>query len=474
MEFCLKKKYFDEFKSMQEPNGDEDSANYVLVAADEEMFLCDECPSNSHRWIADTGASHHMTNDESGLVNKVVPKEVKTVKVGNGTLVSVVYTSDFRGYYLDENRNFKRITIKGVSYSPEFCAAKLFSITKALDKGMRVSNEGKTIMLTDDKTKICFDKYFTTVNGYLAYTELYVTPIHYACIATTPRTMKIQDFHDRLGHPHFEILKDTAKKMAIQLKGSILPCRACALAKARQGDVNKWNSNRTDVPGQRIYYDISSIQSQSLSGSRYWLLMVDEATRYKISRFIKTKDDLAKTVSTVLRTLNSNNKTVKYVRSDNAGENSKVEKYCEDMQVKDITFEYTAPYTPQQNGIVERSFAFLYNRVRAMVNLAGFDLGTRKKFWAECALMATDLDNIQVKGTSSSYERFHDCEPKIWREEFRPVATLAVVKLPNTRLQKKLKNKGTTVMFLGFTKNHPIGTFHFLNSPPSRLSLVEM
>lgn len=147
---------------------------------------------------------HWSINDETGLMNKVVPKEMKTVKVGNGTMVIVQYTVDLQGYYLDENRNFKKITIKGVSYSPEFCI-KLFSVTIALNKGMQVSNEVRTIILQDNKTKITFDKYITTTNGYLAYTEFYITPIHYATTAIQNKTMNIQDFHNRMGHPHLEI-----------------------------------------------------------------------------------------------------------------------------------------------------------------------------------------------------------------------------------------------------------------------------
>ena len=31
-------------------------------------------------------------------------------------------------------------------------------------------------------------------------------------------------------------------------------------------------------------------------------------------------------------------------------------------------FEFSAPGTPQQNGVVERAFATLYDRVQAMLN----------------------------------------------------------------------------------------------------------
>ena len=37
-----------------------------------------------------------------------------------------------------------------------------------------------------------------------------------------------------------------------------------------------------------------------------------------------------------------------------------------------IVFEYTAPGTPQQNGVVERAFATMLGKTRAIMNGAGF------------------------------------------------------------------------------------------------------
>ena len=38
-----------------------------------------------------------------------------------------------------------------------------------------------------------------------------------------------------------------------------------------------------------------------------------------------------------------------------------------------IIFEYTAPGTPQQNGVVERAFVRMLGKTRAIMNGAGFD-----------------------------------------------------------------------------------------------------
>ena len=63
---------------------------------------------------------------------------------------------------------------------------------------------------------------------------------------------------------------------------------------------------------------------------------------------------------------------VKYLDCNNAGENNALEKFCQQKGLG-ITFEYTAPGTPQQNGRIERKFATLYGRVREILNHAQFD-----------------------------------------------------------------------------------------------------
>jgi hypothetical protein len=72
------------------------------------------------------------------------------------------------------------------------------------------------------------------------------------------------------------------------------------------------------------------------------------------------------------------NKNVKHIRCDNAGENSTLETLLH-KEGFGIIFEYSARSTPQQNGKVERAFATLYGRMRAMMLTARMDLYQRTK-----------------------------------------------------------------------------------------------
>ena len=70
----------------------------------------------------------------------------------------------------------------------------------------------------------------------------------------------------------------------------------------------------------------------------------------------------------------------------------KLKEECDRLNLG-IDFEFTAPNTPQQNGIVEQKFATLYGRGRALLNKAGFNRTMRKGLWAEAARIATLLDS---------------------------------------------------------------------------------
>ena len=66
-----------------------------------------------------------------------------------------------------------------------------------------------------------------------------------------------------------------------------------------------------------------------------------------------------------------------------------------------IDFEYTAPNTPQQNGIVERAFATIYGKARAMMNEANFSQ-KKNMFWAEAVHTCTQIGNILTNSEGKS------------------------------------------------------------------------
>jgi transposase InsO family protein len=105
-------------------------------------------------------------------------------------------------------------------------------------------------------------------------------------------------------------------------------------------------------------------------------------------------------------------KQVKFIRCDTAGENKILEATCKKKGLG-IIFEFTAPGTPQQNGMVERAFATLYGSMRAMMKTAGLTHVQKNELWAECANTATDLNNIVLNNKNTPYQVFFGNDPKL-------------------------------------------------------------
>jgi len=214
-----------------------------------------------------------------------------------------------------------------------------------------------------------------------------------------------QNLHGLLGHPNDGLLAHMAESLNLQLEpkeeGHV--CKHCATSKAQRKKIKKKNvSNLATYTGHRLMIDISSVNVESYGGNKYWLLVIDEFTNHAWSFFIRDRSDTAEVMMRFIRIQRKRgNMTVKIIRCDNSGENQSFEEEALNSTDLNLKFEYTAPYTPEQNGKVERKYQTLYGKTRAMLNTALLPISVRNRCWAQCAALATILDNLTA---SSCYE----------------------------------------------------------------------
>ena len=122
---------------------------------------------------------------------------------------------------------------------------------------------------------------------------------------------------------------------------------------------------------------------------QHWVMLVDEATKYKKSFFLKKKNEQVKPIIDWIRALKARHEIhVKIIRCDNARENKVLETES-DKNDLGIIFEYTAPGTPQQNGVVERAFVTVMGQARTMMNHAGFAMVKRQQLCCEAVHYCT-------------------------------------------------------------------------------------
>jgi transposase InsO family protein len=101
---------------------------------------------------------------------------------------------------------------------------------------------------------------------------------------------------------------------------------------------------------------------------------------------------------------------VKKIRSDNGSEfkNLQVEEYLEEEGIK---HEFSAPYTPQQNGVVERKNRMLIDMARTMLG----EFKTPERFWSEAVNIACHAINrvyLHRLLKKTSYELLTGNKPK--------------------------------------------------------------
>ena len=273
-------------------------------------------------WIGDSGASCHMTNDDTGMF------EVKTIQdeitIENGKPLMATKIGKFKLNIVQKDCSSRDVPLSGVKCVPQ-CFCKLFSITKALEKGLNIGNDGKRIYLKTDNFKMTFDQVFNTATGYILGIKMVqqardITQLN----LNVGKEININRYHELLGHVGIEALKNTANKMDLKLTGKFIKCEDCALSKVRQKNLNKDHVPRATRKRERLFMDMSSIKHESLGKAKFWLLLIDDATDYCFSFFIKQKSDLSKIVRDLVNNLNAQHGIkVGIIHCDNVSENKK-------------------------------------------------------------------------------------------------------------------------------------------------------
>ena len=286
-------------------------------------------------------------------------------------------------------------------------------------------------------------------------------------------TMSKSTFHQVTGHAGHQYMNATAKYYNMDLKGTVKQCISCSLEKIWQKNIPKENNKKSEEPGTRMYLDISSMRKPSIGGRKHWALMVDEATKYKKSFFMKKKSDQIGEIVTWLKGLFAKyNIKVKYIRCDNSEENKSLEKRL-NQEGLGVIFEYTAPGTPQQNGVVERAFVTLMARARAMMNFAGFTVKKRELLWCEAAQTVTHLDNIlvQQEGKPPPFSWFYKEDAK-YAQHLRTFGEMAVIAdTEQKKTRSKLAPRGKMAMLLGYSTHHAGDVYRFLNMQTNHVNL---
>jgi transposase InsO family protein len=168
------------------------------------------------------------------------------------------------------------------------------------------------------------------------------------------------------------------------------PCAACQTGKQVGSTHHNKNVMTTSRPLELLHMDLfGPIAYLSIGGSKSGLVIVDDFSRFTWVFFLQDKSETQGTLKRFLRRAqNEFELKVKKIRSDNRSEfkNLQVEEYLEEEGIK---HKFSAPYTPQQNGVVERKSRTLVDMARTMLG----EFKTPERFWSEAVNTASHAIN---------------------------------------------------------------------------------
>ena len=157
-------------------------------------------------WIADSGASHHFTNNDKDLIK--IQEIDENIQIGNGKYMKATKLGTKIGHIKQSDGKSTKIELK-VKFIPEL-HTNLFSIGCSLKNGWSIGNDKQLIYLKKNSTKVVFDKVMATKDGFISGVEILPASTDLNVNVPSVSNININKAHQILGHVSENILRKTA------------------------------------------------------------------------------------------------------------------------------------------------------------------------------------------------------------------------------------------------------------------------
>ncbi|RVX02654.1 Retrovirus-related Pol polyprotein from transposon TNT 1-94 [Vitis vinifera] len=229
-------------------------------------------------------------------------------------------------------------------------------------------------------------------------------------------------WHKRLGHFDHNAVFYMKKNQIVEglpdLEEELPICATCQYGKQTRLPFPQKAAWKSTQKLQLVHTDVSQYGKQTrlpfpqLKGSKYYIAFIDDFTRFCWIYFLTYKSEVADVFLRYKAMVeNQSEYIIKVIRSDNGTEytSEKFNEFCEDA---DIDHQLTAPYTPQQNGVVERKNRTIMEMTRCLLH----EKELPKSFWAEAANTAVFLLNklpTKALQKQTSFEAWFGYKPML-------------------------------------------------------------
>ncbi|GJY33140.1 retrovirus-related pol polyprotein from transposon TNT 1-94 [Tanacetum coccineum] len=228
-------------------------------------------------------------------------------------------------------------------------------------------------------------------------------------------------------------------------------CDACKVGKQAHASHKAKNLVSTTRCLELLHMDLFGPSAvRSYGGNRYTLVIVDDYSRYTWTRFLKDKTEAFNQFKIFSKKIqNQLGCTIVSIRTDHDREFDNEVQFGEFCNANGITHNFSAPRTPQSNGVVERKNRTLQEMSRTMLN----EQSLPQKFWCNAVDTSTYiLNRILIRAIlgKTPYEILRGRKPTL--DYFRVFGSKCFI-LNTKDYLTKFDPKSYEGVFLGYSQN---------------------
>lgn len=411
--------------------------------------------SSKDVWYVDSGATKHMTFRKDWY-SDINPIDGGKVTVANGEQIKCCGIGNIS---ISTPQNFVK-TINEVAFIPDL-KVNLISIQKSIEKGFVCVFDkngcnfykNNSFCITGDSVlhaSPCGGLYKLncTVNfPHNVDCNYNADDMHHDCLD------KYSLWHKRLGHL-CRIGMNQLKNHEVGVnftKVDKSSCIACVQGKQARKPFKKLNPYcKATAPLELIHSDLCGpISTSSFQGNKYVLTFIDDYTRFIFVYFISSKTEVKRKFSTFQAFVENQLGTkIKAIRTDGGGEYVNKE-FIDYLSSKGIEHQTTAPYSPQQNGVAERTNRTITEKARSILAQSALP----QAYWEDAFQVAVYLKNRSPHRYLSGqipYDKWFGRRCDL--SHLRVFGCRALVHVPSPHRQK-LDLKAQEAIFVGYSEN---------------------
>ncbi|KAJ9520269.1 hypothetical protein QJQ45_030268 [Haematococcus lacustris] len=407
--------------------------------------------SSMRVWVADSGASHHITPERSLLHGYQGFAQPVPMGLGKSSVQLYAY-----------GKGRVRLAVDGVGmelqdvlWAPE-ASTNYFSTLAAAQRGWEIRQTADTITMVSSKGELVKGR----VVGRQYQLSGSAQPDVVACMppasAQAVSAVTPQLLHERLGHLSYRAIGDMISKGMVEgVELSAGQCKAagsgvcpgCAAGKLhrRVADTLPSLAARVAAPCDLVHTDVCGpLRIPNTAGYCFVLTFLDEHSGLSLIALLKAKSEVPAAIRDAVEWFETQGgRKVKVLRSDRGTEyvNQAVREF---LSRKGIIHQQTAPYSPQQNGSAERLNRTLFEKGRCLLYSSGLSVN----FWPYALRFANYVRNLSpVRGKAGTpWELFGGVRPDL--SALRVFGARAYAHVPE-HMRSKLGSKAVQGVFVG-------------------------